>query len=531
LSGRSTGTLILVDLDNLVVGWARQHGGRLPLPLAPRRAGGDWLEDDDGSGAGPAPRLDEKVETVVVLAVAARTVAKARSGLSYAYLRRLAARLVAFAGASPAHAIELALTLTMPQAADVALERLAREASSPETAINYDELWLVSGDWGLARHFGRLGRPIPWRSATSCSVNAWRLAEPARRSFSAAPHAVVAPVAPPLAWSRRIETAAHAAWAARQPVQAPPGDLKALADAVERWPGLLTQVGATRTTVRGVARAMPLAGGAPPLIGTCAPGDGLELRGDGVRQPATSPGPASPAAVGIGAAYFPEAGVTARTRLSDAALNDLGVADVTLVAGTRASAAVDDRALLADVPDGAPFGRECQVGLRWSGRHLVATVGRPPLSDATAWWWASWRSAMGARSVLYLEELAGRIVVGWRGPVAARMCRLGDDVVLRAARPLQRGTVVVEHPQSPGEIHCGYLGREQVNVLALDGGAHGAVACRPIQAVSVAELVRRLPILTADEHARLRMLPLLVPECQSAAARSVTAAVKGTVSP
>lgn len=521
---QNPGTLILVDLDNLVIGWFNKHKqeGTLPTFGQSKSPRGPWLvadrETDEVSHASAEPK------TVVVLAVNRSTVTKHH--LSMKYLHRLASALVRWTGASPRFDIEVVLTLAMPQSADVALERLTRDAPRLGTAINYRTLWLVSQDRGLALGLEKsLGcsRPDIW-NREECAVRRWKRRKPCKRTFSSRPYAVAAPSAPAHAWSMRIVQASHAAWAKSRRAQLPPVDLVGMANVTKRLPGLLTQIGATSATVRGIGRLSQMVWhGMPPEIGECAPSDGLEMSGENASTELV--GSVSASHVGIGAAFVDTVEATVSTCLPWHVLETFGQIRPKLRERPKKRGYIDDCSLLREMTEGKRYGRPSVVKVFYRGSALKVEVDKKFGEDVLNWWWLPREQVRKIRSSIYIPDVSKELTIAFSGSctVRASVSKFEDQLVLRAVTPSSRGVVDLAKPISGSELGVGYRGNEKVLVLALDARIEGDVECQPIQDIPQVELERRLPAL-ATELYDLRKFPILVPVCQKPRAASVTAA-------
>ena len=276
-------TLVLVDADQPRVGeFVRGDSDRADSPA---RAPGSADEAVEHPPSGRA----------VVVVTAMNTDSVRRWKLRFARLHR---RTIAIAraverafGREPPAAVcmETALVLPMPEAADRALVRLVREAGTAQGEGDCDRVCLLSGD-------KRLRDAVQEAIETASSGAAWtKLGLDVFRLPAVGWRAPTGTVSrrqmrtdlevgrPSGAWSPAsptiiVDSEDSAAWAARKPVQAC-GDLRFIADQLERRPSLLTQIGLTSVSARGVGRMV--AHSSRPrgriLIGCCSADDGLEL--------------------------------------------------------------------------------------------------------------------------------------------------------------------------------------------------------------------------------------------------------------
>ncbi|MFW6087642.1 MAG: hypothetical protein ACODAG_10595, partial [Myxococcota bacterium] len=283
----TVGTLVLVDFDNL----ACEVEGGLPFPVRSPCEHAMWLDvgrpQEWLATDGVAPEGREEgggraADCTVVVAMNAVTAAK--WGLGWHYLRTLARALGIHLAGSARVRLEVALTLPVPQAADAALLRLCLEAPDPAAAGSVFDVWLLSRDGGLASALGgRLESGGLSREACArAGVHHWVLLGQGVgcvRRFEGGVRATASPT-PPVEprFSVDVDTPGLAAWVASREVDLESGDreLADVARAVLARPGLLSQVGMTRATVRGIERMAALPG--PAEIGACRPTDGLEVR-------------------------------------------------------------------------------------------------------------------------------------------------------------------------------------------------------------------------------------------------------------
>ena len=97
-----------------------------------------------------------------VVAVACNTTTVLDEDLSFAGVRAMAAKIAEALGAQH-HAVEVALALTMPQTADVLLQRLARSAPSAAGAGPYGVAAVLSFDRGLRLSLGEIYQRQRWQ--------------------------------------------------------------------------------------------------------------------------------------------------------------------------------------------------------------------------------------------------------------------------------------------------------------------------------------------------------------------------------
>jgi hypothetical protein len=284
--------------------------------------------------------------------------------------------------------IEIALTLVMPQAADVVLERLTREAPTAAGAGRYGFAAVLTRDEALkasVRDFVGASSRIPWFDVAKDYVGI-ALLRPANAidATRAVPPPSPAPGAgkPPTDiahYTVRVSGGyAVAVWAATRPADIPAGaDLRDLARCAQREPWVLSQIGVTETTVRGLARMAQLPG-EPPFLGSLSPKDGVEIRGKGAR-PTEIRQPTKPS-VGIGAARC-EMGATVGSRLPIHVL--IAAGDPIPVDGVG----IRTREVIQRLSPGAALHRsKALVRFCRDSRGFKAQVARDPTRQPAAWW-------------------------------------------------------------------------------------------------------------------------------------------------
>lgn len=453
-----------------------------------------------------------------------------------AFFARLATALAAPLKVAPeAVRIELALTLVMPEAVDLALTRLVREAPDEQGAGAYEALLLASEDQGLRR---AAGEAVGARLTKGKSKDAlfW-VSRHFERSLGAGdpPSTSELPKAPSGDLTRRLDDPARCAWGASVEPQGP-RPLSRLAEELESSPWWLTQLGATSTSLRGVARlTAQVAGGAPRLA--CAPSDGVEvLAGDELRWPWRLTGeiaiePSSLDAGAVRLRWQDEDGpaeVLARTRLPIKVLRDAVRSSGELRLGIPC--VIDDQRTLA-MARVLVTGEQLEGGsarhvevtlLRGKARnHLNRLVGE--VHDGRHWWWhkAGWRHGAKAKCSIesrYLDPLPyeGEL----RVMAELRRARLGGRSELLMMAPVEYG----EQVQVSQRISTNRLGIAtsaeglQVAVLAAQRPVEASerVEVMPIQHVPLPMLREALGCPRFDAAsdkalAGLKRLPLLVP--------------------
>lgn len=492
--------LLLVDLDNVRTKWV----GELPMPSASPGTDASWLESR-GEPAGL-----ERDDVGCVVAFAFNVVTATQRGVDYAWLGRFADRLAHVVANAELIGVEYALTLDVKQSADKALERLMLEAPRSEHQGSLIAVHALTSDGGLVRALGRkLGnKRYDPRHEDATWVRSWRRKKKrgVDRRYSA-PLACVEPSTEmqPSACTE-INTAKLVAWARNQSLDlSTPPTLCDLANDVEERPGLLTQLGITAATVRGVARMNALATGEVPPVGDCGPTDGVELRVANVRghcrEPRVSP-------VGPGAVRFDNPAGTACTTLPVAVLEAVeGPIDVGRVGVFDKSTIkrIDPKRLQRSAP--------VEINFRIDRSALVVSLKDHFGVPFPMWWWPV-RPREGVKGPEFRLE--------WDGDPPP-LGRKGASEVHAVPFLSQQGAIDLEAPLSGwldldlrrdlqgeelGEAHDG---QRKYAVLAPIGGCSaGRVACRPIQDLPDRAWIPNYPTLQRYAE-KLRRLPLVTP--------------------
>ena len=495
--------LVLVDLDNV---WRQVLRERGPLP-EPARGPADtdtWLE----STGAPPPIEPANPPCVVVLAMNLDTAAVPE--LDFGPLRSFGERLARVLGRTELAGLELALTLPTEQSADKALERLLGSAPRAEHAGRLARVCLLSEDRGLRRALeGQLDAGYRMQKHPDGFSFSWTQENPKKKGLQRHPPgnprlslAVASPA--PSDRAQALDTPEFVAWAQGRPVDVEPGvSLPQLVERIRRRPGLLTQVGLTLTSLRGLVRMELVAQGQPAQLGPCGPGDGLELCGEDVRQghygrPAMS-------SLGPGAIRLEHPRrATVRTRLPLAVVmavqDQLAVDGLAAVKDALALTKVSHRKLASSLPF------EVRLELKRSElkAEIVGSFGVPP----PVWWLRDLKSrskhavrvASGSNVSLTVDAIPA---VAFDGQARLVIVRAPCEGVVSAA---------IDGPSNPGAICAGRVGTHRVAVLERqDRPTPSASArCRAIQELSDTALRAAYPALFKD-LGTLRQLPLMVP--------------------
>ncbi len=524
--------LVLVDLDN-VFKWLLPGLGELRLAKGP-----------------PATAA----EAIVVLGMNCATARRiAERGLEkWADFERLGAGILALLenGARLA-GVEVALTLTAPEAVDRALAGLLHSAPDAAGQVGVNRVWVLSRDKGLQdeivlrlsstrRVYPRLGLAAGCRvegfnskigkGVLQCSdCGAYeRRALPDRQ-------AETQPVAPSKSPSRFIEDEAGAAWACGQEAQHQ-GGLAQVARLVDGLPSLLTQVAVTRpaggTVTTGVSRLRSVLSGQVRPLRPCRADDGLEL--DAIRQfekktffvKGVEASPLGPGAIRLrGKIDRRRAGLSGRTRLP-LHLVEAGVARLQPMR-LRDTAYLDDRGILAAAARSAGAGAGEPVAA-----HLVKdrNGARCKLElNERGGWWCSVASVGSPHLMASSWRVFPKGLKGWiQGVDIAIDCiswilHTGEGFEAVMASPVEAGTAVRASADLDGQ-------GERIGPAKNVGGGCGCallsagrpirrgdeLPCSPIQLADEYSLAEKLGI-GRDVAAELRAWPLVVPADWAAA--------------
>ena len=376
-----------------------------------------------------------------------------RNEMTFEGLREAGRALGEAAGDSEAR-VEVGIALTMPQTADVLLARLAREAPAEASSGPYSRAVVFTDDRGLAEALGdelfERDRRHPWiKLRTDRWLGTeWQMPEggkPIVRKPPPSPRARQQDAVLPMGGYTICITPGREAWAARRPMDADASlELMHLAAELDECPWLLSQVGPTQTTLRGIERIAGLPCARRPTLGAIAPKDGVEIRG-GAAAPTSGQDPEN-ASVGIGAVRFVGSDATVASRLPVSVLRSASAAYPLDRRG------VNVRAALQQLPTDTVLGDKTVKVRLWRTRSdLVAKVEHSSTSQPQAWWLLGETAAKSELRLPHPELLPSSIVVtaapirpsanfasrfALSSPVAA-----GDDVRVRGG--IAAGTIGV----------------------------------------------------------------------------------------
>jgi len=496
--------LVLVDVDNVI--HTERWSGPLPEPAVAPEADIDWLRR---RGRVPAP--DPAVApAVVVFALNLETAHD--PAMTFAGLQRWAVALASVLANASLRGFEVALTLPAKQSADKALERLLEEAPRPDHAGALRAVHVLTHDKGLRASLeARLGRKYAATRHDVARVGSWTLASAKgahrRRPPREAPPGLASVPESPSDPHVAIDTEALAIWAATQTVGLPATQgLDAIVGHLRSRLGLLTQIGLTTTSVRGLARLHALAHGTRPSLGPCSHDEGLE-RCDLDVAPGRARG-ASASPLGPGALRLREPGVTVGTSLPPGLCE---MSEGPFLVGLGGAHLDDDTVLrrLAAARNRLLSMPRFEVQLTCGDRGLKAVITSPYGVPLPAWGRYAPRGAKNA----FLKTWSDLAVDGIRleSPFTVEaVVDVRPDRSLGTRVPYG-GPVTVDVPQPipRGTIGRGTVNGEPVAVLGPPSPrAPGPWPCDPIQALSGHQL--RLAGVP-PERATLTHLPILVP--------------------
>lgn len=516
-------SLVLIDLDSVIRGWHVAGQAGVPLPQLPSRRTGYpvWLRADDGGDFAPAATPGQ--QTVMVVAMNSATATET----SWDHVQRFCRRLAALLSLRGSPDIEIALTLPMPQTADAALLRLLSQTPISDHAGSFHSVWLVSQDRDIcSRIEWALGGRMPRRSGETdlSMIRRWLapVEKPglviARRQFELGelPECGQEPL--PAVWSARVNTPGRAVVASWRPVDVATGaDLRDLGQLIGGNPCILSQIGLTATSTRGVARLRALLDarpgtGEPPMLGVCTEHDGLE-----VHHPVSSLGQHSAtypesASVGIGAVYIPSLSATVRTKLPLDLLRGLN-RPVVASFGPQ-SARLDDDSILRSAHAQQP---PCAIGrlavrLATKGNTLVAQVSDRDRTFQPSGWWLRRDKSLVSPKDSFRIEAEGRLLPRMICDVACGMAPDANGTVLLMSLHRDGHAVRVNAAIAPRTIGLARSGTMPVALLASSAPIPcGTLPCTAIQRIDVRTLLADYPGIALAVINDLRRLPLVVP--------------------
>lgn len=502
--------LVLVDVDNLI---GKLHERPLAGSLDPTSL---------------RPRLPFRSErSCPVLVSMAMNLASAEAFSGWDAIRSLATLLARqVAPRSSEVRCELALCLTVPEAADQALLRLFGHSPERDPEGDFEEIWLFTRDFGLSNLLTATLKPLcPGRSGDGFRY--WSLPGSVARDV---PRALPASTSgsvnlPPV--TATLDTAARCAWAASRRVQCP-SEWPELLDTIARNPWVLSQVGVTwpagrsEGSVRGVARLRAQLEKREAFL-DCSPEDGVEY-GSGRVQEAWDFHPknatAQEASVGPGAVRVSwveqggERGLTLRSQLPAWLVRQHGAQ----IRATTGEPRLDEEAVLGQF-HGLAAGPMVKVRFSVQGSALQAKI----TSGGPCWWWrpTSRPGLVNAPKGRY--EAPGAEIFCPR-PLedieAAQGVAPGLQLYLRS--PIAPGTTLVLPEQAGrGQIKLAWLASDPARrcaILAPRKLSAGPLACSPIQSIQPTRLFTLLErhgvsgLEAAGIVPLLQELPLVFPE-------------------
>lgn len=523
----SAATLILVDLDNLLGLWEDQ--GVATLPLAVGEPGSFAFFPAPDAPARP-PEVPDAAPSTVAFACNLETLCSDYLPAlpDEKWLADFARSAACSLGCYGPTRWQLALCPVAPQTADGMLLRLLVAAPSSDGCW-FTRVALLSADRELRRRLSRaladravgaIGPPSKalqrGKSGLSGLTHGWGPLEPPLRRaaqtalVSSAPPEPLEPI-----FSARADTPGRCAEARARSLRAP-RELPALARVARRQtPHVLTQVGPSTASLRGMERLQCWLGGEEPFS-HITPREGVEFENGPLPKRVQG---ARESALGPGTVRFEESGVTVATQLPSEAVRRASEPAPLRLAG-KARARLFDPSVLQQIPDGAAFGPPVSVRL-WVHRgqqtrihaEVAAEGARPP----EAWWMRILNGRLSAKAGLSIEVGAWGYFLGpIRGPSQARLSRQGDELAFEAAQPAS-DRIRLPGPVAPGELRS-VEGQDGSPLLLFAERRipEGELEVEPIQRRTVAELSRFHPSMPWKE---LLLLPILVPRCPETAPR------------
>ncbi len=417
--------------------------------------------------------------------------------VSFEALRALAEQLAAAIGGSPLRGVEIALTLPVKESADAALERLLVHAATPAHNGRLAAVHLVSEDVGLRENIAAyLG--AKYQQAKKEGVISWSFVgtkkPTSRKARKPGVHALRddEPAHPHIA----VDAPELVAQLGRNLVDVPQGSsLHEVAVAASTRPALLTQLGLTTRSLRGVERLGQLAEGVRPSLSPLNDLDGVEFCRGSLSNGEYSE--ARPSTLGPGAVRLDAPAGTLATRLPTAV--------VLAVPGPLPAHAgrLDDRTIVERVDDAAlRDAATVQVELSSDGRVLKAEVHRGFQNPLACWWRTSTKTESKLRMGGGVLSLRALVKVDARCAVD----RENASVFLQA--PFE-GSVWATVDPSSDDIVPGKVGTVPVACLLRAQRKPGPARVTPIQRVSSAFF--KVHFAKHIKHFRyLRRLPLMV---------------------
>lgn len=273
------------------------------------------------------------------------------------------------------------------------------------------------------------------------------------------------------------------------------GSLRQIAQFATRRCGLLTQVGVTSNSLRGIDRVRQLAEGKHPSLSPCEPDEGVEVCADSPAAGEHSEPQSSP--LGPGAVRFRSPAATVATLLPPA-----------VVAAARApfvvnAGALDDKEVVSRL-DPAALADADLVDVRFSGPanglrvEVERSFGRP----LSVWWWRP------SGKTVSKVRIDGTEMPPTRSFAAkARLAVDRNELIL--VSPFT-GTVLVSIEECDGRIVEAVAQRTPVACLLPLRATRGRARYTPIQSVSETYFTSLFPLFS-NHYGVLRRLPLLVP--------------------
>ncbi len=458
------GVLILVDLENLLIDVKRRTGVTRPLPVAaPDETTPlvEWLNQAPAGWTSGRKQGTDPAGPVVVMALNTASVASA--GVTADWVLDFAWAMARVLGFSRPRVVELCLTLPMPQTADTALLRLLGSSGTSAGSGDIDAVVAVTLDLGLralirTRIRGLVGvaRVPEGEDFADHVIRMWApIVPPVQRVLRTDATASVPAIEPePRGWGAVVATEAGAAWASGRATDCSGRSLMDVAAELGGRPPLMSQLGLTAGSVRGVERLGNRLWRGTNQLGSVSPADGLEvMTADAPQGPLPMSRVVERASIGIGAVRLGDIHATVRTQLPLEIIR--GVKPPYYLDPSNRTR-LDDGALIRRMSSMLSYGAEAAIRLdapfSKPGCLRATVISKGAMGQPSAWWIASAYGRRSTSSECWLSPPTARLAGPVLQSVPARMastdrCSVGFRAAL--VGPVQ---VTVGFPSTPGAI-------------------------------------------------------------------------------